>query len=172
MAENRRVFKGRTVDLWLENAALPNGNTVQLEIIHHPGAAAIVAVDDAGRVALVRQYRHAAGGWILELPAGKLDAGEPPLACAARELREETGLVADDLHELGWIFTTPGFTDEKIFLFLARHLHQGDADLQHDEVLTVEHVPFADALAMIHRGEIRDAKSIAGLFLASRELVR
>lgn len=166
------MFKGRTVDLWLENAALPNGNTVQLEIIHHPGAAAIVAVDDAGRVALVRQYRHAAGGWILELPAGKLDAGEPPLACAARELREETGLVADDLHELGWIFTTPGFTDEKIFLFLARHLHQGDADLQHDEVLTVEHVPFADALAMIHRGEIRDAKSIAGLFLASRELVR
>lgn len=170
MAENRRVFKGRTVDLWLENAALPNGNTVELEIIHHPGAAAIVAVDDDGCVALIRQFRHATGGWILELPAGKLDAGEPPLDCAVRELREETGLVAAELHELGWIFTTPGFTDEKIFLFLARGLHQGESDLQHDEVLTVEMVPFAEALAMIHRGDIRDAKSIAGLFLASREI--
>ena len=172
MPANRRVYQGRTVDFWLEQAQLPNGNTVELEIIHHPGAAAVVAIDDEERVALVRQFRHAAGGFIWELPAGKLDPGEKPAACAARELKEETGLVAGDLRELGWIFTTPGFTDERIHLFLARQLVAGDASLGHDEVLTVERLDFAEALRMVERGDIRDAKSIAGLFLAAQELRR
>jgi len=170
MAANLQVYKGRTIDFWLESAQLPNGNTVELEIVHHPGAAAITAIDADGRVALIRQYRHAAGGFIWELPAGKLDAGEAPLACAVRELREETGLAADDMRELGWIFTTPGFSDERIYLFLASGLSQGEQCLGHDEVLTVERIALADALQMVCSGEIRDAKSIAGLFLADRAL--
>lgn len=172
MAGNRHVFKGRTVDLWIESAALPNGRTVDLEIVHHPGAAAIAAVDERQHVTLIRQFRHATGGFILELPAGKLDPGEAPQTCAIRELREETGLEADEMRELGWIFTTPGFTDEKIHLFLARGLRQGAQDLQHDEVLTVESVALDEAESMVERGEIRDAKTIVGLLLARRAIER
>lgn len=164
------VFRGRTIQLFLEPVDLPNGQRIELEVVHHPGAAAIAAVDEEGYVTLIRQFRHAAGGYIWELPAGKLDAGEPPLACAIRELREETGLLATEIREIGSILTTPGFCNERIHLFLARGLSQGDASLEDDEVLTVSQFPLADALAMIQRGEICDAKSIAGLFLASREL--
>lgn len=164
------VYRGRTIQLFLEPVDLPNGRRIELEIVHHPGAAAIAAVDDELRVTLIRQFRHAAGGYIWELPAGKLDAGEPPLACAIRELREETGLHATDVREIGSILTTPGFCNERIHLFLAQGLSQGDSNLQDDEVLTVSRFPLEEALAMIRRGEIRDARSIAGLFLAAHEV--
>jgi ADP-ribose pyrophosphatase len=124
-----------------------------------------VALTGAGEVLLVRQYRHAAGGFIYEVPAGKLD-GEPPEACAARELEEEAGVAAGRLQRLGSIVTTPGFSDEVIHLYLATDLRPARQQLEADEVLTVQKVPFATALAMCARGEIRDAKSMCALLLA------
>jgi ADP-ribose pyrophosphatase len=163
MSTVRQIYRGQIVDLRLENVTLPNQATVTLEIVRHPGAAAVVALDDEGRVILLRQFRHAAGGFIWEIPAGKLDPGEQPGHCAARELREEAGLTAGELIPLGSILTAPGFCDERIHLFLARALIPAPQQLDHDEVLTVSRVPLAHAVAMIQRGEIEDAKSIAGL---------
>ena len=162
----KNVYRGRILNLDLETVRLPNGGVCELEIVRHPGAAAVVPVDDEGRVLLVRQYRHATGGWILEVPAGKLDRGETPESCAAREVEEETGYRAGSLVSMGWIWTTPGFTDEKIWLFLARGLTPGRQDLQADEALSVERVPLREAVAMAGRGEIVDAKSVCALLRA------
>jgi ADP-ribose pyrophosphatase len=164
------VFKGRVVDLSVERVLLPNGNVCELELIRHPGAAAVVPVDEGGNVLLVRQYRHAAGGYLLEVPAGKLDPGELHETCALREVEEETGHRVSKLTPLGWIFTTPGFTDEKIWLYLATGLAPTRQDLQHDEVLTVERVPLAMAVSWAETGEITDAKSICALLRAARHL--
>ncbi len=163
------VYSGRIVHLRKERVTLPNGHTVELEIVRHKGASAVAAVDDAGRVTLIRQFRHAAGGFIWELPAGILaDASEPPAECAKRELLEETGLSAREWRHLGTIVTTPGFTDERIHLFLARRLEQAEHAREHDEVIDeMRAVPLGDALAMIRRGEIVDGKTVAGLYLAA-----
>lgn len=165
----RQIYKGRIVDLRVERVRLPNGAEVELELMRHPGASAVAAVDDAGCVRLIRQYRHAAGGFIWELPAGVLASpDEPPEACAVRELREETGLVAADVVRLGCILTTPGFCDERIHLFLARGLTEAGHAHEHDEVITeIARVPLGEALGMIRRGEIVDGKTIAGLYLAA-----
>jgi ADP-ribose pyrophosphatase len=168
--EKRGVFRGKVVDLSVERVRLPNGNVCELELIRHPGAAAVVPLDGNGDVLLVRQYRHATGGYVLEVPAGKLDPGEPPEACALREVEEETGHRPRTLAPLGWIWTTPGFTDERIWLFLATDLAPTRQDLQHDEVLTVERLPLAEAVARAERGEIVDAKSVCALLRAAHRL--
>jgi ADP-ribose pyrophosphatase len=168
IVSSRRVHDGRVVKLSLEEVRLPNGNTVTLEVIKHPGAAAVVPVDRDGNVILVRQYRHATGSWLLEIPAGKLDhPGEAPEDCALREVEEETGYRAGNLASLGWIWTTPGFTDEKIWLFLASDLIPTRASLQPDEVLTVEKLPLAEAVRQAAAGEIVDGKSVCALLRAS-----
>src|SRR5712691_4173746 len=132
----REIYKGRIVDLRVERVTLPNGTVVDLELMHHPGAAAVVAADEQGRVVLIRQYRHAAGGYLWELPAGVLASpDEPPAACATRELREEAGLVAERLAYLGAILTSPGFCDERIHLFLARGLRDEGHAHEDDEVI-------------------------------------
>lgn len=164
------IFRGRIISVRQDEVTLPSGKQVTLDIVHHPGAAAIVAIDDAQSVALVRQYRHAAGGFIWEVPAGTLDDGEAPEACARRELEEETGFVAARWTALGSIVTTPGFCDERIHLFLARELRETVAALEDDEVLTVSWVPLPRALEMATHGEIADAKSIAALYRAQRAL--
>jgi ADP-ribose pyrophosphatase len=168
----RQLYKGRIVDLRLEHVTLPNGTTAALEVVHHPGAAAVAAVDDGGNVVLIRQYRHAAGGFIWELPAGVLAAPEEsPEACARRELEEEVGLRAGAVRHLGTILTTPGFTDERIHLFLARDLGAGRTAHEADEVIAeVRWVALHEALAMVRRGEIVDGKTIAGLYLAGAAL--
>ncbi len=165
----REIYAGRIVDLGIERVTLPNGAEVDLEVIRHKGAAAVVALDDAECVVLIRQFRHAAGGYVWELPAGVLDhRGESPESCAARELREETGLCAGRLAPLGAILTTPGFTDERIHLFVAHDLAQAEVARDHDEVIAeIARVPLDEALAMVRRGEIVDAKTICGLHLAA-----
>lgn len=168
----RQIYRGRIVDLRLERVTLPNGATIDLELVHHPGAAAVVAADDDRHVVLLRQYRHAAGGFLWELPAGVLAAAdEPPQRCAERELREEAGLTATDFRPLGSILTTPGFCDERIHLFLARGLREARPAPEADEVIAeVARLPLARALAMVAGGEIVDAKTIAGLHLAAAAL--
>jgi ADP-ribose pyrophosphatase len=164
----RTVHQGRVVNLSVEQVRLPNGNTVTLEVIRHPGAAAVVPVDGDGNVVLVRQYRHATGSWLLEVPAGTLDhPGEPPEECARREVEEETGHRVGRLVPLGWIWTTPGFTSEKIWLYLALDLTPASPDLEADEVLTVETLPLDEAVRRAVSGEIVDAKSVCALLRAA-----
>jgi ADP-ribose pyrophosphatase len=163
-----RVHDGRIVKLDVEEVRLPNGNVVTLEIIRHRGAAAVVPVDDDGRVVMIRQYRHATSGYLLEVPAGTLDhPGEAPEACALRELEEETGYRAATLDPLGWIWTTPGFTNEKIWLYRATGLTPVRSAHESDEVITVERVPLDEAVKKALSGEITDAKSVCALLRAS-----
>ena len=164
---SRSIFDGKVVRLSVDEVRLPNGHTTELEMIRHRGAAAAVPVDDRGEVLLVRQYRYAASGWLTEIPAGKLDGGESPETCAAREVEEETGYRPDRLIPMGWIWTTPGFTDERIWLFLATGLSPGRQELGRDEVLTVVRMPLAEAVARATRGEIQDAKSVCALLRAA-----
>jgi len=169
MSVTREIYRGRIVDLRVERVRLPNGVDVDLEIVRHIGAAAVAAVDDDGAIVLIRQWRHAAGGWLWEIPAGLLDApDEPPHECAARELREETGFAAAELTPLGQFLPTPGFCDERVHLFLARGLRDGDHAREHDEVIAeIRRVPLREAVAMVRRGEIVDGKTVAGVFWAA-----
>ena len=167
--EAREVFKGKVVHLFVHEVALPNGRTTTLEVIRHPGASAVVPFVTPVEVLLVRQYRYATGGYLLEVPAGKLDPGEAPEACAERETAEETGYRPGRLERLGSIFTTPGFTDEVIHLFAAYDLEPVGTRHGEDEVMSVERMTFRDAVAMIDRGEITDAKSMCAILLAARK---
>ncbi|AGA91976.1 ADP-ribose pyrophosphatase [Thioflavicoccus mobilis 8321] len=165
----RSVFQGRIVDVGIESVRLPNGRRTELEIIRHPGGAAAVAIDADGRVCLLRQYRHAAGGWLWELPAGKIDPGEAPFATARRELAEEAGVTAEDWSALGHLHSSPGVFTEVIHLYLARDLclrgHTHDAD----EVIEIHWVPLGEALEWCRTGRITDAKTMTGLFLAAAQ---
>jgi ADP-ribose pyrophosphatase len=166
----RNVFKGRVLNLNLEQVRLPNGRVAELEIAHHPGGAAVVAVDAEGRVCLLRQFRHAAGGWLTELPAGKLDGGEPPLECARRELAEEAGVSARRWEKLGEFFSSPGVLTEVIHLFLAQDLEPADASPEEHEVLEASWVPLQEAMGLAASGRLQDAKSVIGLLWARERL--
>ena len=165
-ATRKQVFRGKVLDVGVESVELPDGKVWDLEVIRHPGAAAVLPILDSGEVLLVRQYRHAAGGWILEVPAGKLDPGEAPERCAARETEEETGFVPGSLDPLGWIFTTPGFADEKIWLYRATDLKPGTQALEEDELLTVVKMSFDRAMRLALHGEIQDAKTVVAILRA------
>ncbi len=160
---SKNIYAGRIVNLNLETVTLPNGVTVEMEVIHHPGAAAIVPMKDDKTVLLIRQFRHAVGGYILEIPAGKLDPNEDPRDCATRELEEEIGYRPISLEFLLTFFTTPGFTDEAIHIFKATGLAPGRQHLESDEVLDVVEMPLEQAVAQIRDGAIRDGKTIVGL---------
>jgi ADP-ribose pyrophosphatase len=162
-ANRRRVYQGKILNIELDQVTLPNGHQTELEMIHHPGASAVVPLLDDGNVVLVYQYRYAAGGFIYEIPAGKLDHGEDPLNCAKRELEEETGYTAKEYHPLVSFLTTPGFCDEIIHIFLARSLTPGTQNLEANEVLEIRKVSLKKALQMIEEGQIKDGKTIIGL---------
>lgn len=164
--DRRQVFDGRLLNVAVESVRLPNGRVRTIEIVRHPGGAAALPIDADGNVVMVRQYRHPVGQWLLEIPAGKLDGGEPPEVCARRELEEETGYKPVQLLELGSVVTAPGFSDERIWLFLATGLQTGRQDLESGEVIRVERIPFEEALRMARLGEIRDAKTVCALLLA------
>ena len=171
MAESiRNVFQGRVLTLNLERVRLPNGRVAEFEIAHHPGGAAVVALDADGRVCLLRQFRHAAGGWLVELPAGKLDGGEPPLECAQRELAEEAGVMAGRWDKLGEFFSSPGVLTEVIHLYLARELAPVAARPEEHEVLEASWVPFDEAVRQATGARLLDAKSLIGLLWARERL--
>lgn len=168
-----RVYRGRVIDVDLDRVRFPDGSIGELEMIRHPGASAVVPLHEGGEagqpiVTLLRQYRYAADGVVWEVPAGKLDPGEPPEACAHRELEEETGLRAGRLHRLGSVFTTPGFTDEVIHLFVGRELSAGEPRHGASEFIEIRELPLERALEMIDDGEIRDAKTICALTMTAR----
>lgn len=164
------LYHGRVVDLGLELATLPNGRQISLEIVRHPGGAAVAAIDTQHQICLLRQYRHAASGFIWEVPAGKLDPGEAPLTTARRELEEEAGIFASHWTELGAIYSTPGFCDEILYLYLARDLTPTSRALQPEEYLEVHWLPFARALQWAYEGQIKDAKTLIVLFQTARIL--
>ncbi|MCG3114230.1 MAG: NUDIX hydrolase [Candidatus Manganitrophus sp. SA1] len=164
----REIYRGKIVHLFVESAALPNGKTFELEVVRHPGASAVVPLKEDGKVVLIYQYRHAAGGFIYEVPAGKLSPGEAPESCAEREVEEEVGYKVGKLEKLTTIFTAPGFCDEQIHLFLGTELVFSGQQLGEDEVLQVIEMPFEEAMNRIEDQTIRDAKSIVALELAYR----
>jgi ADP-ribose pyrophosphatase len=168
LVSSTRIYSGRVVNLDLDQVRFPDGSVGTLEMFRHPGASAVVPfLDDPAdpdpRVLLIRQFRHAADGFIWEVPAGRLDRDEPPEACARRELEEETGMVADTLERLTTIYTTPGFTDERIHLFLAGGLRPGTERREADEFMELHRTRWSEALEMVRRGEITDGKTLACL---------
>ena len=169
-AGRRSVFRGKIVDVGVEQVRLPTGRDVELEIIRHPGGAAAVAIDDRRRVCLLRQYRHVAGGWLWELPAGKLDPGESPAVTAERELAEEAGLVAACWDSLGRLHSSPGVFAEVIHLYLARGLSEVNLGHESDEVIEVHWISLDQALDWCLDGTITDAKTLIGLYRAAATL--
>ena len=163
---SQKVFEGRVVSVTVDTVS-EGELTYQREVVHHNGSAVIVPVFDDGTVALVRQYRHPAVRYLLEVPAGTLAKGERPELGAARELKEELGLVAARLEKLSEFFVSPGFCEEKMWVYLATELSEGEQALEADEIIDVVRLPIADALEMITSGEIEDAKTIIGLMLAA-----
>ena len=168
--ESRRVYNGKILNLRVDRVALPGGGEAVREVVEFHGGVGLVALDDAGRVLLIRQYRYAIGGDLLELPAGKLEPGEPPEVCAARELQEETGYHAAHIEPLCHFYSTPGGTTEVLHIFLATGLTPGSQRLESDECIEVIPTAWNDALAMIDRGEICDGKSIIGLLMLQARL--
>jgi len=173
---SRRQYTGRVLNLDIDQVRFPNGKVGELEMIRHSGASAVLPFlgDPAGEdptILLIRQYRYAADGFIYEIPAGRLEVGEPPEACAVRELREETGCTAAKMEHLYTMYTTPGFTDEKIHLFVATGLVRGESALEQDEFVEVVPTTMSAALRLIKDGTINDAKTalsilyVAGFFL-------
>lgn len=160
------LHQGRVFNFTREQITLENGSTVNLDMVRHPGAAAMVPLLNASTVILLKQYRYAAGGHIWEIPAGTLNVDESPLACARRELVEETGWSAASWHKLTEITPVPGYSDERIHLFLATDLQLDVQNLDQDEILAVHEIDFEQAMAMIASGDIQDAKTLCGLFMA------
>ncbi|MCL5046769.1 MAG: NUDIX hydrolase [Actinobacteria bacterium] len=169
---SERIFEGRIISLKVDRVELPGGKVTTREVVEHPGAVAVVGLAPGERVVLVRQFRYPAGEEMLEIPAGGLHPGEDPGRAAARELEEETGLRAGKLTKLAEFFTTPGFTNEIMHLYLAEGLEGSKPNPDEDEFLEVEIWPLSDALEAVREGRIRDGKTIAGLLLAGGILGR
>lgn len=163
---SERMYNGKIINLDRLTVKLPDGSTATREVIRHPGAALIVPITDDGYVIMVRQFRKPVEKACLEMPAGKLDAGEEPLRCAERELEEETGYKAEKIEYILTIDTTPGFSDEKIHIYVASGLKPGRFMPDSDEFLEVEKVKIDELIKMIYEGKINDAKTIIGAFIA------
>ncbi len=160
---SKRLYNGRILNLRVDEVKIDNGKSASREIVEHRGAAAIVPILPGGNVILVRQYRYAVSAELLEIPAGTLESGEPPEDCARRELEEETGYTCRTIVKVLECFVAPGYSTEKIHIYLAKDLTKTRTRLEEDENLTVESFPFQTALDKVRTGEIRDAKTIVGL---------
>ena len=174
---SKRIHKGRVIDLDVDTVRFPDGSTGQLEMIRHPGAAAVLpfASDPEGpdpTLLLIKQYRYAAGGALIEIPAGRLNPGEDPKGCAQRELLEEVGVTAGRIERLTTIWTTPGFTDERIHLFWAADLKTGQHAREPDEFIEVTPTPLSQALTLIRDGGISDAKTALSILFVAGFILR
>jgi 8-oxo-dGTP pyrophosphatase MutT (NUDIX family) len=167
---SRLEHSGRVIQVSTERLRYANGREYDIDFVRHPGAAAVVAVDSSRRVCLVRQYRHGVADFLWEIPAGKLDAGEPPEICAIRELREETGVTARRFSSLGLYLPAPGIFTEVIHLYLARDLEIGPPDPDADEELELKWLPLEEAIALVLEGEWNDGKTALGLWRAQHQL--
>lgn len=166
MISSKKIYQGRIINLRVDEVALPDGKTSKREVVEYTGAVAVVPINEKGELLLVKQYRYAVGETLLEIPAGKIEPGEDYASCAGRELIEETGYEAGNLKHLISFYSTPGFTNEQIHIFLATDLTLKKQDLDEDEFIDVETVSFKQAPGMIMSGRICDAKSVAGILTA------
>jgi len=170
LIRSETLLQGRTFKIRRDHLKTPDGKETRLEIVEHGGSAIVIPIDEDGNMLLIRQYRHATGMEILELPAGTRDGDEPYEDCAAREIREETGMEAGKLEKIGDFYLAPGYSTEFMGVYLATNLKHNPLDPDSDEFLSVEKIPLKKAIEMAERGEVPDAKSLAALFLARRHL--
>lgn len=170
LIKSETLLQGRTFKIRRDYLKTPNGSETRLEIIEHGGSVVLIPIDDEGNLLFVRQYRHAAGEDLLELPAGTRDGDEPFEECAAREIREETGMEAGKLQKVGEFYLAPGYSSEFMVVYLATGLKENPLEADDDEFLQVEKIPLKKAIQMAERGDIPDAKSLAALLLAKHYL--
>lgn len=170
LIDSEIVYPGKAFTIRRDKVRMPDGREARWDVVEHHGSVVLVPVDDQGNLLFVRQYRHAAGMNMLELPAGTLDEGEPPQDCAARELREETGQAARHLQSLGGFHLAPGYSTEYMHVFLATGLYPSPLQADEDEFLQVQPIPLSQALDQAQTGEVPDAKSLAALYLARKAL--
>jgi ADP-ribose pyrophosphatase len=169
---SKKIYQGRVFGLRVDQLSLPNGKSVELDIVEHPGAVTLVPVDDQGNLWFVRQYRHAGGVDLLELPAGSLEPGEPPEACALREVREEIGMAASHIEKIGDFYMAPGYSTEFVHIYLVTGLQPAPLPADEDEFLSVETIPIKQVFAMVAAGQFHDCKTLASLYLAQPFLVK
>jgi len=172
LIKSENTYAGRAFNVRRDHLQTPSGNTVKYDIIEHIGSVSLVPVDENGQIYFVRQYRHAAGKDLLELPAGTLEVGELPEAAALREIREEIGMAAQNIQEIGSFYLAPGYSTELMHVFLASGLTHDPLDPDADEYLSVEKLPVAEALRLAESGQLQDAKSLAALLLAKKYLIK
>ncbi len=170
MSKERKLYAGKVIDLNAEVAKLPDGREVELEIVRHPGGACALPIFENGDVLMIRQFRHAAGGIIWEIPTGRIDDSEEPEICARRELLEEGGVTAGRMEKICEFYTTPGFCTEKLHIYMATDLQPGKQALENDECLEIVRLPYPEALQMVHKGEINDSKTMIALLLAENKI--
>ena len=170
LIDSEPIYNGRAFQIRRDHVRLPDGRSTKLDIVEHIGSVVIVPVDEDGFLYFVRQYRHAARLDMLELPAGTLEPGEDPLECARREIREETGMAAKNIHEIGSFYLAPGYSTEFMHVYLATELYHAPLDADEDEFLSVEKIPVSEAFKMVETGELPDSKTLAALLIAKSQL--
>jgi ADP-ribose pyrophosphatase len=170
LVKSEILFEGRAFGIRRDHVKTPSGRTAKFDIVEHHGSVILVPIDGAGNIHFVRQYRHATGIKLLELPAGTLEPGEEPIECAAREIREEIGMAASSLREIGSFYLVPGYSTEYMHVFLATGLQENPLPPDTDEYLSIEKIPFIKAIEMARKGQLPDAKSLAALLLAQNYL--
>lgn len=166
--ESQSIFRGAVFEVVRDRLREENGFEIVREIVRHSGGAGCLPLFDDGRIALVKQYRHPARRELLEIPAGKIESGETPMACAMRELEQEIGFRAGRIETLAEFYSTPGFCEERLYVYLATDLQPVEQNLDHDEFVEVVYLPFTEAVMMAERGEFEDSKTIIALLLAAR----
>lgn len=163
---SEKIFKGVVFDVERDRLREESGIEIVRDVVRHPGGAGALPLFDDGRVALVKQYRHPARRELLEIPAGRIEDGETPAACATREVEQEIGFRVGRMKKLTEFYSTPGFCEERLYIYLATELTPGSQDLDHDELIEIVHLPLDEAVRMAERGEIEDSKTIIALLMA------
>ena len=165
---SEKIFSGTIFNVDRDRIQEPDGSQIVREVVRHPGGAGGLPLFEDGTVALVRQYRHPAGRDLLEIPAGRMEPGETPELCAAREIEQEIGYRPGRIEKIAEFFSTPGFCEERLFVYLATRLLPAQQNLDHDEFVEIVRIPLADAILMANRGDIEDSKTLVALLMADR----